>query len=460
VSHINEQIASLAAEVKEIYEQCDAEGRQPSIAERRYCGELLERAEELKAQGFNAPPAGAIERASNAGAPLGRTSVGSDGKPVHPQHYDPGRRFVESSGYKAFTAPYRDRGRLPTGSSSGIVDITDGPPMIAMRKAAQSGELEYKTNLGEGLTGSAATVGGGGALVSVPQVVPGVVDQLFQRLTLEDLLSGGQASGPTLRYITESTAQGTATAVGEGSAKPQSTLGLTTADEPIHTIATWDVLTNQLMADAPTVSSYVTQRLSLFVQIETERELLRGGANSAEITGLLNGRGVPVYNSGTSAGGLLDQLYKAMNSMRGSQHIEPEWILCPWQTYQTLRLLKDTNQQYYGSGPWTGAYSASTFTNPGNQITGNVETLWGKPIVPTDALGQSSAGVGTVLIGTRSNAIVYSNGGLSAEASNRGYVNNQDMFTTNQSIIRVERRVGLVCLRAGGFVEARLAGTA
>jgi hypothetical protein len=68
---------------------------------------------------------------------------------------------------------------------------------------------------------------GGGAFVSVPMVIPGVVDKLFQRLTVENLFGSAQATGPTIRYIVEGTATNGATGVGEGSAKPESTLGLT-----------------------------------------------------------------------------------------------------------------------------------------------------------------------------------------------------------------------------------------
>ena len=61
--------------------------------------------------------------------------------------------------------------------------------------------LETKGTLAE-LPGS----GGGAIATTVPQVVPGVVETLFQKLTFADLLMDGQATTSALRYVVEGTA--------------------------------------------------------------------------------------------------------------------------------------------------------------------------------------------------------------------------------------------------------------
>ena len=62
----------------------------------------------------------------------------------------------------------------------------------------------------------------------------------------------------------------------EAGTKPESTVGLTTTDEPIRKIATVLPVSDEMLEDAPAIQSYINGRLTLFVRIEEERQLLRG----------------------------------------------------------------------------------------------------------------------------------------------------------------------------------------
>jgi hypothetical protein len=91
-----------------------------------------------------------------------------------------GEQFTDSAAYKATIQRFKEAGGGPI--STGAVP------------------LEMKGTLGE------APGSGGGAYVSVPQVIPGVVDKLFQPLTFADLILSGQANTTSLRYVVEGTA--------------------------------------------------------------------------------------------------------------------------------------------------------------------------------------------------------------------------------------------------------------
>ena len=95
--------------------------------------------------------------------------------------------------------------------------------------------------------------GGGVGLVSTPQVIPGIVDTMFQPLTVENLLQSGQATGPTVRYVVEGTATSGAAGVPEAGEKPQSTLGFDTVDETVKKIATTIVTSDELLDDVPAI---------------------------------------------------------------------------------------------------------------------------------------------------------------------------------------------------------------
>jgi HK97 family phage major capsid protein len=336
-----------------------------------------------------------------------------------------GEMFVDSEGYKSAINQYRESGgRIRQGFSTGAV------------------ALEAKGTLLEGAGG-----GGGPLAAPVPQVIPGVVDKLFQPLTFADLLLSGQATVNSLRYVVEGTATSGAAGVAEGGTKPQSTLGLTTTDEPIKKIATSLKISDEMIEDAPAIQSYINGRLTLFVRIEEERQLIRGTSGGNEVQGLLTSRSVPVYAGGTAVGNRAVQTFKAMNGLRGSAFLEPEWIVMHPTDWEAIRLLTDTAGQFYGGGPLQGQYGNSGMVGASGQISGAQDYIWGKPVYVTGIVG-----AGTAIVGTRSSAQVWRKGGMSVEVTNA----NEDDFLKNLLAIRAEERLGLAVYRPTGFVEVRL----
>jgi HK97 family phage major capsid protein len=336
-----------------------------------------------------------------------------------------GEKFTDSQGYKQAVELYKTGGRLPSNFSTGQIS------------------LEAKGTLLEGAGG-----GGGGLAATVPQVVPGVVDRLFQGLTVADLFLSGQASTNSIRYVVEGTATSGAAGVAEAGLKPESTLGLTTTDEPIKKIATILPVSDEMLEDAPQIQAYINGRLSLFVRIEEERQLLRGTSGGNEVQGLLTSRSVPVYGGGTAAGNKAEQLFKAMNGMRGSAFLEPDWIIVNPADWQDMRLAKDTAGQFFGGGPFMGQYGNNGMIGASGQASGAADSIWNKTTYVTSAVG-----AGTAVVGSRSAAQVWRRGGLSVEATN----SHADYFQRNLVAIRAEERLGLAVYRPTGFVEVRLA---
>jgi HK97 family phage major capsid protein len=332
----------------------------------------------------------------------------------------PGEAFVNSSGYQSVCRA-GSRGQQWT---SGLVDVG----------------LSMKGTLLE------SAGGGGGALVPVPQVAGGVVDVLFRPLVLEDLLLSGQATGNSVRHITEGTATSGAAGVAEGGLKPESTLGFATTDEPVKKIATSLFISDETLEDAPAISTFVNGQLSLFVRLEAERQLLRGTSGGNEVQGLLTSRSVPIYTAGTALGNIAIQLFKAANSMRGSAFVEPDWFVVSPTDYEKVRILTDTAGQLMGGGPFQGPYGSGANVASSSQLTGAVDTLWGKPCYISPLIG-----AGTALVGTREGGQVWNRGALSVEATN----SHSDLFVKNLVAIRAERRLALSVYRPSAYVEVR-----
>ena len=146
-------------------------------------------------------------------------------------------------------------------------------------------------------------------------------------------------------------------------------------------VATFLPLSEETLDDAPAIQTFINQRLLLFVQLEVERQLIRGTASSAEVQGLLVSRNVPIYTGSTATDNKAEQLFRAMNSMRGSAFIEPEWVIMHPDDYEEVRLLKDQNDQLYGGGPFFGPYGTGVQAAASGQVTGATDSLWGKPVM-------------------------------------------------------------------------------
>ena len=403
-----------------IWDSADRAGRDLTMSERTEVTEMLEQIKSQKAieQLGRDLGAGMPEFVRGDGSPFG-AAVGA--------HASPGEAFVASKGYKAIKNSSA-RGQQWT---SGMVDVG----------------LSMKGTLLEG-AGSPGS-GSGGGWLPVPQVVPGVVDKLFQPLKLENLLLSGVATGNQVRYAVEGTATSAAAGVAEAGNKPESTLGYGVADEPIKKVATTVQIADELIEDAPAISSFINGRLSLFVNIEVERQLFRGTSGGNEVQGILTSRGVPIYAGGTAAGNKAVQLFKAMNGTRGSSFTELEWVVIHPTDWEQIRLLTDTAGQLMGGGPFMGPYGNGNNLAASGQITGAQDTLWNKAVYVTAAIG----GAGTALVGSTAAAQVWSRGGVQVEATNSHSTN----FVFDITAIRAERRLGLTVFRPGALCEVRLA---
>lgn len=423
----HERARQLHDMAEQLREEAEARGGLDELAEKQIDG--LQRW--AKHFGRNAAEA-EIERVGRA---LGAGPAAGDGRfsdaPVaSAYHQDFGRAFVESEGYKSCFGPGAQRGQS---WSTGLVEIAPGP---------QFGAYEMKGTLME------APGFGGAPFAATPQVIPGVVPKLFQMTTVAQAFSAGIATGASIRTIVEGTATSGAAGVLEGAAKPESQLGFTYVDEPVRKIATVLPISEEMLEDAPAIQPLINNSLVTFVRIEEERQLLRGTAGGAEVQGLLTGRGVPVYAGGTAAGNKAEQIFRAMNGVRGSAFVEPDWTIISPSDYEQIRLLKDNSGQLYGGGPFLGAYGVGSPVAASGQATGAVDYLWGKPCFVT-----SSIGPGTAVVGSTACAAVWRRGGLRVEATN-SHGNN---FVLNLIAIRAEERLGLTVYRPGGFCEVRLA---
>ncbi|MBA3654247.1 MAG: phage major capsid protein [Actinobacteria bacterium] len=297
----------------------------------------------------------------------------------------------------------------------------------------ESGPIELKATVSEGVSG-----------IVQPEVQPGFLPILFQRLTVADLMPNGATNSNTVRYLKETIATNAAAAVAEGGAKPASDLQFAQVDEPVRKIATVIKVTDEMLEDQAQIRSYIDGRLALFVQIAEEAQLTSGSGVAPQLTGILNRSGLTAAQA-VGADTRLDAIYKEITKVRVASFLEPDSIVMHPTDWQTIRLLKDANNQYYAGGPFNyGPYGVGT--NPSyNTITRSVptDTLWGLRVVVTTAITAGTALLGAFMTAAQ----IFRRSGLVVEMTN----SNEDDFKNNLVAIRAEERLALAVYRAAAF---------
>jgi HK97 family phage major capsid protein len=273
---------------------------------------------------------------------------------------------------------------------------------------------------------------------------PGIVSRPFEPLGVSDVFGQSQTSASQVRYVNEGTATSAAAGVAEAGTKPESTIAMSKISEPIKKIATVLPISDELLEDGPSIQSYLNGRLTLFISMEEERQLLRGNGTN-ELIGLFNRAGGQAINTYTklAADDNTTALAKVIANTRGSSFLQPDAILIHPTNWLSSRLLRDgtggTVGQYFGGGPFGGAYG-----NGGASARG----LFGESLWNTRVVLSTQVGVGTALVGNFGlGAHIWRRGGVSVEATN----SHSDLFVKNISMLRAEERLGPGLYRPQAF---------
>jgi HK97 family phage major capsid protein len=265
-----------------------------------------------------------------------------------------------------------------------------------------------------------------------------------RRLTIEDLLGSESLSGTALTYFVENAlVEGGFELVGENGQKPQLHFGEPTAvTEALSKIAGFIKESDELVEDLPFLKSAIDGRLLYQLNLFIEDQLLNGSGAAGNLRGLLNRVGIQTEVRGSTAAGdnAQDTIFRAITKTEIGSGLPADGIVINPADYQTLRLSKDANGQYFGGGFFSGQY--------GNGGIMEQPPLWGLRTVLTPAIA-----AGTVLVGAFGQAgSVVSKGGIRVEATNT----EGNDFTNNRLTIRAERRMALAVRRPAAFVKTTI----
>lgn len=310
-----------------------------------------------------------------------------------------GERFVEDESFKAFAAQTRPRGRV-------LVDVKD---------------ITSLTTDAAGSAGALVPSDRRGMMVELPQ----------RRLTVRSLLLPGTTASNSIEYEQEKLFTNSAAPVAEGVAKPQSELQFEDKVANVRTIAHWMRTSVQILADAPGLRSIIDQRLRYGLAYVEETQLLNGSGTGQNILGLVTAATAYAAPGSLTATTALD-IVRLMILQAALAEYPPNGIVMNPIDMAAIEMVKDGQGRYL-------------IGNPQGTIQ---KTLWGLPVVETQAMGVDKALVGAFNLAAQ----IFDRQDATVDVSTE----DQDNFIKNKVTIRAEERLAMAIYRPQAIVYGDL----
>lgn len=311
-----------------------------------------------------------------------------------------GEQFTESDAFKSFAA---------TG--------------FAERSNAS---LRLKATLTTATTAAAGSVGDGAQATRLP----GVVEVPQRRLTIRDLVAPGRMDSNTLEYVVEvgtvADVGGGAGNVAEAGVKPETDMQLDLRSVSARVIAANMKASRQALDDVAFLRSMIDQRLLYKLRFREELQMLAGDGTGQNLHGIIPQAAAFAAPHAVTAETPIDRVRLAILQVALEEYPADGIVLHPtdWSKIETA---KDTQNRYIIGNP-----------------AGNLApTLWGLPVVPTQAIAANTFLVGAFRLGAQ----VFDRWDARVET---GYVN--DDFTKNLVTILAEQRLAFAVYRPTAFV--------
>lgn len=448
VDPVEEMTAHLKA-CRDIAEKADQEKREFTDAETTQLQELMGKATAAKQRAEKAKGDAAIRTAiAGLGDSIGLAEKKTWQTPsglIVPRGKSIGQHYVETAEWKA----------LQAGAAGGAFTkqhrVQAAPVGFERLLPPKRGQKALVTGLSDTSAGAfvqADDLGMQGGL------------ELFQRpLALRNLVTEGTTTSDSIEYmkvasitnnaapVAEATSSAAATqnettgplvlATG-GGYKPESGFTFTSDSTVVRTIAHWIPVTKRALADAAQIVTLIDSFLEYGLEEELEDQMVAGDGTGENLLGIANVTGVQTQTlvadgTGKPTGfGKLLTTRRAKTKVRTARANANAFVMHPldWQAFEEL---SDNDGRFYGDGPFT---------------SGDQTSLWGLPVVESEALTQ-----GTAYVGDFSKMLLWNRQQSTITTTD----SHSDWFVRNLVAILAELRVALGVIQPSAFVEIALA---
>ena len=313
------------------------------------------------------------------------------------QHESFGQRFVNGDEFKAFAGKTTPRGRVDMTFHAAITTLTTDAD-------GSAGDLVTATRL------------------------PGVIAPPDRRMTVRDLITPGRMDGQVLEYVKETGFTNNAGMVAETAKKPESTLKFDLVTTSAKVIAHFVKASRQILSDASQLASYIDGRLRYGLAFKEEQQLLNGDGTGQNLLGIIPQASAfvaPFDPAGTETN--IDNIRLAMLQAALAEFPATGIVMHP-SDWARIELLKDTTGRYIIGNPQGVAQP----------------TLWGQPVVATQAISVDKFLTGAFKLGAQ----VFDRWEARVEVATE----NEDDFVKNLVTILAEERLALAVYRPEAFI--------
>jgi len=287
--------------------------------------------------------------------------------------------------------------------------------------------MEVKATLTSLTTAAAGSVGD-----AINQTrLPGVLELPQRRLTVRDLLTPGTMDSNTLEYVKETGFTNNAAPVAEGALKASSDIQFDLVSTSAKVIAHWMKASRQVLDDIAQLRSIIDQRLLYGLAYAEEAQLLNGDGTGQNLLGIIpqsTAYSAPFAPASPQA---IDTIRLMMLQAALAEYPATGIVLHPTD-WTRIELTKNAGGDYIIGVPQGTA-------SP---------TLWGLPVVTTQAITVDKALVGAFRLGAQ----VFDRWAARVEVATE----NEDDFVKNLVTILAEERLALAVYRPEAFIYADL----
>ena len=268
--------------------------------------------------------------------------------------------------------------------------------------------------------------------------VPGYKFDPTRPVHVRQLLATGSTQSDVVRYVKESGYSNGAAATAEGATLGQSDFDMTAADANVRKIGTYFRISEEMLADTPQLTSYLSARAPEKLLEVEDAQILSGDGTGANLSGIITdaadfdtSASGAFYQSAESANEF-DVIVAALNQL-ALLNYNADCIMLNPTDFNKILLLKDSTNKYLKDQVYNGLQPSFS----------------GVKVIQNTAIAAGTFLIGNFGIGTQ----LWVRQGVNVEFFREDGTNVRDGFVT----VRVSERVALTNYLPNAFVNGSFA---
>lgn len=265
--------------------------------------------------------------------------------------------------------------------------------------------------------------------------VPGYKFDPTRPTHIRQLLAQGSTQSDVVRFVKESGYSNGAAATAEGTTLTQSDFDMTAADANVRKIGTYFRISEEMLADTPQLTSYLSARAPEKLLEVEDTQVLSGNGTAPNLSGIITD--ATAFAAGDLADSVdnandFDVIVAALNQLAGANYNADTILLNPSDFHKIL-LLKDTQNNYLKDQVYNGLQPV----------------FMGVKVVLNTAIPAGDFLIGNFGVGTQ----LWVRDGINVEFFREDGTNVRDGFVT----VRVSERIALTNYLPNAFVTGDFA---